>query len=198
MRRTALFLAGVLAVATASAGAEFAPAIHAATAGELEQARALVDEARPWVKQADNPDNSNADRKKGRREAYKRLKEARKLYDAHLDANPAQMEELDAEYCECASMIYWIKKMASINEFDRDQEPIELPKTDAEKEEETTGGSGIGGATRPGDREDDEPPSGGDGPPQDETEEPAAPEPPEDPQVVLARRARETRVGGDD
>lgn len=165
---------------------------HAALADDLATARALIDEARPWVRQADNADLPNGDRKKGRREAHKRLKAARKLYDAYIDSHPSEMEALDAEYCEVASMIYWIRKMASINEFDtRDETPVELPKTDAEKESDSGsgGGSGIGGTSRPGDGpEKGEEPGEGEQPTEDE---PAAP-PPVDPRDAMAERAQET------
>jgi hypothetical protein len=155
-----LLVAGLLVTA--------APHVFAAPAAELDSARALIEEARPWVRQADDTDRSTADRKKGRREAYTRLKEARRLYDDYLDANPGETEALDAEYCECASMLYWVKKMASINEFDREA-PVELPRS--------------GPTPEPPPREDPEPAPPG--------EDVAAPAPP-DPRDLMAERARET------
>ncbi len=100
----------------------------------LDRARALVAEAKPYNQASGDPDASSSDRRKARRAAHKLLKEARSLYDAYMDANPSRIEALDAEYCECVSMLYWIRKMASMNEFDREDE-VTLPG-DAERPEE--------------------------------------------------------------
>lgn len=89
----------------------------ARAADELELARKLVDEAEPFSKRAGNPELSPTERKKARRQAYTRLIEARGLYDAWLDAHPGQEESMDAEYCRMASMLFWVKKLASANEF---------------------------------------------------------------------------------
>jgi len=189
MRRTDWILVAALALSVPCAATLVTRPARAATESDLDTARALIEEARPWVKQADNTDLPNAARKKGRREAYKRLKAARKLYDAYLDGHPSEIEALDSEYVDCASMIYWVKKMASINEFDSsDDTPVELPKIDPEPESESDGG-GIGGTSRRGDD-----PAKDDPPPTDEepaAEEKPAPEP-VDPMEEMARRARET------
>ena len=110
------------------------PVAYAAVPDDgLEQARALVDEAKPHNQASGDPDRSTGDRKKSRQAAHKLLKQARSLYDAYMDANPSQVESLDSEYCECVSMLYWIRKMASMNEFDHEDDVV-LPG-DAERAE---------------------------------------------------------------
>lgn len=160
----------------------------ARAAGEetLSTARSLVEEARPFFQESGNPDLSRGDRKKARREAYRRLKEARRLYDLYLDANPSRIEPLDAEYCDCNALMYWCRKMATPGEFDNLDEP-ELPDVggdDAGGDDEDTGG--IGGVEPRVDPEPEPEPDG-------EIDEGPESEPePEDPAVVFARRARET------
>ncbi len=171
--------------------------------GDLDQARSLIEEAQPHVQQAMNPDNSASDRKKGRRAGYKLLKQARGLFDAHLDANPGEIDSLDSEYCALSANLYWIKKFATMNEFRGmdDDRPVELPSAESTGSGESSG-SGIGGASRP----DTPPPTRDDPPPKPQPDDPApddprpddppppadvaplAPEP--DPAFVLAQRAR--------
>jgi hypothetical protein len=138
MRTLVLALATVVFLPTTGLAA---PAAWTAPLDEgLERARALVEEAKPHNEASGDPDASTGDRKKARRAAHKLLKEARALYDAYMDANPSQIEALDAEYCECVSMLYWIRKMASVNEFDREDEP-ELPGGERPPEEVNSGHS---------------------------------------------------------
>ena len=104
---------GVVLALCASAG-------RAAQEELLTQARQLVAEAKPFVAAANDVDAEIADRKAPRREAFKRLKEARTLYDRYLDANPSQEEKLDKEYVEAMVLLHGIKKDSSIGELDRD------------------------------------------------------------------------------
>ncbi len=201
MRTAVISIALLFAAVPATVGSP--PAVFAAPA-ELDRARALVKEAQPHVEKAMNPDNDAATRKKGRKAAYKLLKEARRLFDTHLDSNPGQTGSLDSEYCSISSNIYWIKKFATLNEFrgaDKDR-PVELPGT--KKAEDTgSGGDGIGGTSS---RDDppakkppvDDPPPHDDPPPQPPTEDDPPDEgptvvkpPPEDPAVLRAQEARD-------
>jgi ElaB/YqjD/DUF883 family membrane-anchored ribosome-binding protein len=93
----------------------------------IEEARALVAEAEPWVEQA-NGDTSNAEKKKARRQAHDLLKKARNLYNEVCDEDESRIEELDGEMVACNKSLYWIRKMASVNEFSRrGEEKAELP-----------------------------------------------------------------------
>lgn len=123
---------------------------------ELDRARELVDKAEPFSKKAGNPDLSPTDRKKARRQAYDFLIQARGIYDAWLDANPGQEETMDAEYCRMASMLFWVKKMASANEFGTPKRKLsgrkpkpktDPPKTDPPKTDPQDTGSSAGSET---------------------------------------------------
>lgn len=81
------------------------------------EATRLKDEAREWFNQSGDMDLSHKERKAARREAFFRLKNARKYLDDYLDANPGETESLDSLYVEIAAMMYWVKKEASVNEF---------------------------------------------------------------------------------
>lgn len=159
--------------------------------GDLERARQLVDEARPFNRSSGDPDLDHGQRKKARKEAYTRLKEARRLYDAYFDANPSEEEALDAEYVEANSMMYWLKKMAAINEFDdvRDN-PVELPKPEGVDEPTTEPNGGITSHPKPPKPEPE--PEPGTDPVPEEVEQPVARV--ESPEAVRARLARETFV----
>jgi hypothetical protein len=101
----------------------FALAVAAFAAQEelLTQARKLVADAKPFVAAANDVDSDIAARKAPRKEAFKRLKEARSLYDQYLDANPAQEEALDKEYVEAMVLLHGIKKDSAIGELERDE-----------------------------------------------------------------------------
>ena len=86
----------------------------------LAQARQLVADAKPFVAAANDVDADIAARKAPRKEAFKRLKEARSLYDRYLDANPTQEEALDKEYVEAMVLLHGIKKDSAIGELERD------------------------------------------------------------------------------
>jgi len=201
MRATVISIA-LLLTAVPAAGVLATPAAIAAP-GELDRARALVKEAQPHVELAMNPDNASGVRKKGRKAAYKLLKQARGLFDAYLDANPGKTDALDREYCSLSSNIYWIKKFATLNEFrggDADR-PVELPGA---KKADDGGGGGIGGTSSRNDPPKEDPPPRGDPPPQPPPPKPPAEgDPPTDeegPKVVeppaldpAALRAQEAR-----
>ncbi len=119
--RAAPLIVSLLAL-TALVFSSFALPAFAAKEELLDRARSLVEEARPYNRRAGDTDLNHGERKKARRETYKRLKEARSLYDDYLDANPGKEEQFDREYCEVASMLYWVKKMASLREFDEEPE----------------------------------------------------------------------------
>jgi hypothetical protein len=89
----------------------------------LEKARALVAEAKPYVEKANDPDLGMEERKAPRKEAFKRLKEARALYDTYLDANPAEVEKLDQEYVEAMVLLFAIKKDSGLGELEKNPEP---------------------------------------------------------------------------
>lgn len=120
MRTLMLALAGVLLLGCTSAprpaAEEPSPGVQV-TVDELERARELVDAAEPFSKAAANPELSEIERRDSRKEAYGRLREARRLYDSWLDAHPGQEESIDSEYTRMASMLFWIRKMAAADEL---------------------------------------------------------------------------------
>lgn len=84
----------------------------------VQEATDLADEAEKYFRLSGDTDSKPSERKKNRKEAYVRLKKARKLLDDHLDANPGETEDLDPLYVRIASMMYWVKKEAAIGELD--------------------------------------------------------------------------------
>lgn len=184
MRRITLFTLLALAGTVPSVLPVAPPLVHAAEEEALDQARKLVEEARPFFQASGNPDLSRSERKKQRREAYSRLSEARRLYDVYLDANPDRVEALDAEYCDCNALMFWCRKMASVGELD-DVPRHDAPPPGDESEDDSEDTGGIGGtSTRPPKDDAEEPET----PPDAEPE--STPEP-EDPRVELERRSRE-------
>ncbi len=178
-----------------------APRTVLAAPAELDQARAMVKQAQPHLELAMNPDNSPADRKKGRKAAYKLLKEARRLFDTYLDASPGQTDSLDSEYCSVSANLYWIKKFATLNEFrgGSDDRVVELPpvkSTGAGEDDADDDAGGIGGASdTPTPPVEDDPP-GKDEPPPVTDEPPPATEdevvaPVLDAEALRATQARE-------
>lgn len=93
----------------------------------LDDARALVLASRPFVEKANDIDLDMDDRKAPRKEAFKRLKEARELYDRYLDANPAQEEKLDKEYVEMMVLLHGIKKDSGLGELEKDDDAPSAP-----------------------------------------------------------------------
>jgi len=89
----------------------------------LEQARGLVKDAKPFVEKANDVELSMSERRAPRKEAYKRLKDARALYDRYLDANPKLEEKLDSEYVEMMVLLHGIKKDSGLGELDKDDDP---------------------------------------------------------------------------
>ncbi len=94
----------------------------AAEDASLVEARKLVVEARPFVETANDVDLDMDDRRAPRKEAFKRLKDARSLYDKYLDANPAQEEKLDKEYVEMMVLLHGIKKDSGLGELEKDDD----------------------------------------------------------------------------
>ena len=97
----------------------------------LDDARALVLASRPFVEKANDIDLEMDDRKAPRKEAFKRLKEARELYDRYLDANPAQEEKLDKEYVEMMVLLHGIKKDSGLGELEKDDDAPSAPAAPA-------------------------------------------------------------------
>lgn len=199
--RQALVLIALLALAPVAAVHVAPPAAYASQA-DLDRSRALVKEAQPSLEQAMNPDNDASTRKKGRKAAYKLLKEARRLLDAHLDGNPNDVDKLDREYCSVSSNLFWIKKFATLNEFrGSDDRTVELPGATTPDAGATGGGSsggGIGGVSGGDDPPvKDDPPKKDDPPPIDDPPatgpvEPPVTEPdPPSAEELLVTRARE-------
>ena len=109
----------------------------------LEQARKFVADAKPFVEAANDVDQEIAARKAPRREAFKRLKEARSLYDKYLDANPSKEEAIDKEYVEMMVLLHGIKKDSAIGELERDEPPPSAG--DGGKPADGDGGKPAGG-----------------------------------------------------
>lgn len=115
--RTALLLAVALLTSTAVVPVPPRAVLLAEEKDAIAEATRLRDEAEKHFRAAGDTSASNAERKKSRKEAYTRLKRARGLLDAHLDANPGQTEKLDALYCSIATMLFWVKKEMSVDEL---------------------------------------------------------------------------------
>jgi hypothetical protein len=107
----------------------FAASAFAAQEDLLEGARKLVAEAKPYVEKANDVDAEMNDRKAPRKEAFKRLKDARALFDKYLDANPGTEEQLDQEYVELMVLLHGIKKDSGLGELEKDDEPAAPPAT---------------------------------------------------------------------
>jgi hypothetical protein len=118
---TAVCLVVALAAAALAAQEEF-----------LEQARKLVVESKPFVEKANDVDLDMDDRKAPRKEAFKRLKDARGLYDKYLDANPSMEEKLDKEYVEMMVLLHGIKKDSALGELEKDEATV-APATPSTK-----------------------------------------------------------------
>jgi hypothetical protein len=101
----------------------FAAAALAVQEELLVEARGLVKEARPFVERANDVDLSMSERRAPRKEAYKRLKDARALYDRYLEANPKLEEQLDSEYVEMMVLLHGIKKDSGLGDLDKDDDP---------------------------------------------------------------------------
>ena len=56
-------------------------------------------------------------RKGPRKDAFLKLKQARKDYDDYLDANPSMEDKIDKEYCDAVALLFWIKKDSSLGEL---------------------------------------------------------------------------------
>jgi hypothetical protein len=139
----------------------------------LEQARKLVADARPFVEAANDVDAEITARKAPRKEAFKRLKEARSFYDRYLDVNPTKEETLDKEYVEMMVLLHGIKKDSAIGELDRDDAAPAAP--DAAKSAEAGAGKPADGAAPE--------PAPGEAPP-------AAPPPPAAPDAAARAKQR--------
>lgn len=86
----------------------------------LDQARKLVGDAKPFVEAANDVEAELTARKAPRKEAFKRLKEARALYDKYLDVNPSKEDAIDKEYVEMMVLLHGIKKDSAIGELEKD------------------------------------------------------------------------------
>ena len=104
-----------------------AAAAFAADEELLEGARKLVVDAKPYVEKANDIDLEMDDRKAPRKEAFKRLKDARALYDKYLDANPTQEERLDKEYVEMMVLLHGIKKDSGLGELEKGDDAPDAP-----------------------------------------------------------------------
>src|SRR5262245_32946892 len=97
--------------------------VFAAQEELLVEARKFVADAKPFVQAANDVDAELAARRAPRKEAFKRLKEARSLYDKYLDANPSKEESIDKEYVEMMVLLHGIKKDSAIGELEKDEAP---------------------------------------------------------------------------
>ena len=111
-----------IAVVVVALVVAFLAAAFAAQDELLDQARKLVADAKPFVEKANDVDLEMADRKDPRKEAFKRLKDARGLYDKYLDANPTMEEKLDKEYVEMMVLLHGIKKDSALGDLDKDDD----------------------------------------------------------------------------
>ena len=117
----------------------------------LAEIERLADEGEKWFREAGDTDAPNADRKKARKEAYARLKKARKLLDDLLDADQSRVEELDSLYSRITMMLFWVKKEAAIGELEGGGPVIRSGPPGKSPSGKSTGGakkSGIGGSSR--------------------------------------------------
>ena len=188
MRTPSVLIAVLLLIGTPVAVVSTPLAVLSAP-GELDRARDLVKKARPHIEKAMNPGNSPAIRRKGRKAAYKLLKEARKLFDVYLDASPGQADALDSEYCEISANLYWIKKFATLNEFrDDGDRVVELPPVRI-PEKRSPPDAGEGGSSGSGDPApgDDRPKPGVDNPGPSDQKPPVPVRHPDDVRVEQAR-----------
>ena len=122
MRYAHVLMLAAAFVAAPALAPTVAPRVVVAHAKESprEEAERLTEEARGFFNTSGNTDLSRKERRENRREAYIRLKAARKLLDAWLDEHPEDTESLDGLYVQIAGMLYWVKKEASIGEFGTD------------------------------------------------------------------------------
>jgi hypothetical protein len=111
-----------IAVAVAGLALSFLGAAFAVQEELLDQARKLVADAKPFVEKANDADLDMAARKEPRREAFKRLKDARGFYDKYLDANPSMEEKLDKEYVEMMVLLHGIKKDSALGDLEKDDD----------------------------------------------------------------------------
>ena len=114
----------------------------------IVEAERLASEGEVFFQDAGDTDAPNSERRKSRQEAYKRLKEARRILDDVLDANPDRTEELDGLYSRIAMMLFWVKKEAAIGELDGIGPPTSRGPADTSEPDKPKTGSGIGGSRR--------------------------------------------------
>jgi hypothetical protein len=117
----------------------------------LEKARALVVEARPFVEKANDVELEMEQRRVPRKEAFKRLKDARALYDKYLDTpgNESMEEKLDKEYVEMMVLLHGIKKDSALGELEKDSETTELPRAEGAAPTKPPAEPGTGDAPPP-------------------------------------------------
>ncbi len=181
-RSSGLFLVAALAVATFAhtSGSPFLPAAYAAADPDAaKKAKDLADEAEKFFNTAGDTDLPHKERARNRKEAYVRLKEARKLLDDWLDENPEDTEKFDSLYVRIAAMMYWTKKEAAIGELTGTKPPVEQGPADSGGAKDSggiggTSGGGIGG-TSSGGTSKPPPSSGGAGENGGDTTAPAKP-----------------------
>ena len=145
------------------------PAAQAQSMEDIELARKLVDEAKAPFRRAADTELDYGERKKARKEAYTRLKKARNLYIAYLDAHPSEEDSFDGEFSKMAMMLHFIKKHAGIWEFSPRRTWDPKPKDPATGAD---GGTDSGGSGK-------DPEAGGD-PPKPEADPPKPKEPGDD------------------
>lgn len=121
VRAAAWIIAGLLASAAGGAlSVAESPSAFAqdpAPADPIAEARVLSEAAKEFERTAGDGDADNADRRTARKQAYDRLYKAIALMDGWLDKHPADEEKYEAFYCDLKSRIFWIKKMAAVDEF---------------------------------------------------------------------------------
>jgi len=156
---TLALLAALLAAPLPIATLPIAPLATAVAADgdELAEIERLADEGEKWFREAGDTDAPNSERKAARKEAYVRLKKARKLLDDLIDADESRAEELDSLYSRITMMLFWVKKEAAIGELEGGG-PVIPPAPPKETGGGKPSASGIGGATHPGSGAGSKPP----------------------------------------
>jgi len=97
----------------------------------LDKVRAIVADAKPLVEKANDVDLEMEQRRAPRRDAFKKLKEALKLFDQYLDLNPTLVDKYDKEYSEVATEIFWLKKDSGLGELEKEKTPDAEPAAPA-------------------------------------------------------------------
>ena len=119
LRRAAL---GFVVIAGFAVAAAFGVEEHL-----IDEARALFEEAKPFVATANDTDLPMEERRVARKEAFRRLKEGHDKYEKYFDLNPALVEKYDEEACKLNGVLHGIKKDSGLGELEKEKPLPELP-----------------------------------------------------------------------